>query len=38
MKPRIRLKDHIWSCVSFAPWRAGYGYSPVEAFRDWESQ
>lgn len=38
MKPRIRLKDHVWSCVTLNPWKAGYGYSPADAYWDWWKQ
>jgi ribosomal protein L37AE/L43A len=37
MKPHLRLKYGIWSCVSmFGGYRrAGYGYSPNAAYEDW---
>lgn len=40
-KPRLRLKHHVWSCVSVDPSRgllgfyAGYGYTQREAYEDW---
>lgn len=42
MKPRISIRNSfgaraIWACVSWAPWRAGYGYTPEAAFREWEA-
>jgi hypothetical protein len=49
MKPRIYRRDGIWICRSFGgtgvwlgrvrEWmRLGYGYTPVEAYREWSKQ
>jgi hypothetical protein len=36
--PRLRFCNHVWSCISWGPYKAGYGYTVQEAFLDWEKQ
>ena len=39
MKPRLRLKGGVWGCVCWLHgqiWAAGYGYTPKEAYDEWE--
>jgi hypothetical protein len=45
MKPRLRFRDHVWSCVSYVydcgwPYveAMGYGYTPREAYAEWINQ
>jgi ribosomal protein L37AE/L43A len=36
VKPRIRLRFGIWTCTTMRPFSCGCGYSPREAFAEWE--
>lgn len=36
MKPRIRLRHGIWSCVTRRPYACGCGYTPLAAFEEWQ--
>jgi hypothetical protein len=44
VKPHIRFKGDVWSCVSvivlngMQRLRAGFGYTPSDAYREWEKQ
>jgi hypothetical protein len=35
MKPRIRLRYGIWTCVTYPPFVCGCGYTPSEAYAEW---
>lgn len=36
MKPRIRLRFGVWCCVTPTPFVCGCGYTPVDAYLEWE--
>lgn len=39
MKPRIRIRFGIRCCVTVQPcFMCGCGYSPTEAFREWQER
>lgn len=38
MKPRLYLRDGIWTCRSVKPLRLGFGYKPADAYREWKDR
>ena len=41
MKPRLYFKWHVWCCATIVNGRRirlGYGYTPADAYKDWEAQ
>ncbi len=34
MKPRLTYKHNTWAC-SYAGTQTGYGYTPMQAYREW---
>lgn len=37
MKPRIRLRFGVWTCVTPWPFVCGCGYSPAAAYAEWQA-
>lgn len=37
MKPRLRIRFGIWVCVTARPFACGCGYSPGDAFKEWQA-
>jgi hypothetical protein len=35
MKPRLRVKDGVWSCITWPDGPMGFGYTAKEAYDDW---
>ena len=37
MKPRIRKINGLWHCAFLIVGRVGFGYTPKQAYDDWQS-
>lgn len=38
MKPHLRLRYGVWSCLTWVPRVVGCGATPAEAYAEWAAQ